>query len=151
MNAPASRILVCGSRQWPWPDTVTTVLNRLADHHPHDLVIIERAAVGAERAAHRWCQQRGLPTWRHRCYPAQNRRVPPTWNRTLPHRLLVDEEPRLIIVFHEDLDTWHGGAADLCRQAIATHIPVWHIPTDDAQRGGWLGDHPPRRRPPRKR
>ncbi|MGP4002872.1 SLOG family protein [Streptomyces sp. 8N706] len=145
MNPPPSRVLICGSRQWPWPDTVTNVLDRLAAHHPDDLVIIETAATGAERAAHRWCQTNALPAWRHRCHPTpRHRRMPPAW-QTGPQRhqrILHDEEPRLVIVFHEDLAHAHGATADLCRLAIDAGIPLWHIPTSDPQLGRWLGAHP---------
>jgi YspA, cpYpsA-related SLOG family len=63
------RILVCGSRRWPWPGTVEAVLDRLAARHGEQLVVIEGAAKGADQAAHLWCEQHGLPEDRHRCHP----------------------------------------------------------------------------------
>ena len=43
------RVLVCGSR-WPWPRTVEAVLDRLPRRYGRDLVVIEGAATGADRA-----------------------------------------------------------------------------------------------------
>jgi hypothetical protein len=139
------RVLVCGSRRWPWPDTVTTVLERLRVRHGNRLVVIEGAATGAERAAHRWCEHHGLPAWRHRCYPlawaAQRTRRPRTWQLTGPQRtrhILQAEEPRLAITFHEDLDPARGETSDACLRALLLGIPVWLVPTQDADAGMWL-------------
>lgn len=43
------RVLVCGSRRWPWPGTVEAVLDRLAARHGEQLVVIEGAARGRIR------------------------------------------------------------------------------------------------------
>ena len=54
------RVLICGSRRWPWHRTVETVLDRLAVRYGGRLVVIEGAANGADAAAHRWCLGRGF-------------------------------------------------------------------------------------------
>ncbi|MFE1936288.1 SLOG family protein [Streptomyces sp. NPDC059474] len=69
MTNSHSRVLICGSRRWPWPDTITTPLDRAAARHGNDLVVIEGAGTGAASAAHHWCTHHDLPAWRHRCHP----------------------------------------------------------------------------------
>ncbi|MEU6757765.1 SLOG family protein [Streptomyces sp. NPDC046685] len=59
------RGLVCGSRHWPWPQSVGAVLDRLASRYGQDLAVIEGAATGADRAAHDWCGRHGLGADRH--------------------------------------------------------------------------------------
>ena len=139
MNLP-SRVLICGSYQWRWPDAITTTLDHLAGLHPEDLVVIEECGRGAERTAHDWCTQRNFRAWRHRCYPpADNKpyrsahQIGPECNR----RLLTDEEPRLVLAFHEDLKRSRPALRDLCEQAADMGIPVWHLATGDLQRGCW--------------
>ncbi|MEV6774720.1 SLOG family protein [Streptomyces syringium] len=144
----ASRILVCGSRQWPWPDTVTAVLDRAADRHGDDLVIIESATTGAARAGHRWCLDHDLPAWRHCCYSAtgaaRSRARTRHWSDTERHqRMITDEGPRLVIAFHEHLRRpGNGSTAALCRSALAVGLPVWLVPTADPGRGMWLSPAP---------
>ncbi len=139
------RVLVCGSRRWHWPDTVATALDRLTARHPDRLVVVEGAATGADRAAHRWCEQHRLPAWRHRCYPvawnAERQRRPRSWQWTGPERnqrMLLDEEPRLVIAFHEDFDPATGDTSDTCLRALLLGIPVWLTPTRDPGLGLWL-------------
>ena len=144
------RVLVCGSRRWPWPDTVTTVLDRLHARCTKRLVVIESAATGADSAAHRWCDHKGLPAWRHRCYPAawntEHQRRPRTWTGPERHqRILLDEEPRLVVAFHENLNPTLGDTADTCLRALHLGIPVWHTPHANPDQGRWLTDkHFPR-------
>ena len=139
------RVLVCGSRRWPWPDTVTAVLDRLAARYGERLVIIEGAATGADRAAHRWCEHHQLPAWRHRCYPgawnAARQRRPRIWHWAGPERnqrMLLAEEPRLAIAFHEEFDPEKGGTSDTCLRALLLGIPVWLTPGPDLGFGLWL-------------
>jgi len=137
------RVLICGSRRWPWPDTVEAVLDRLHARYTKRLVVIESAATGADRAAHRWCDHQRLPAWRHRCYPtawnAERQRRPRTWTGPERHqRILTDEEPRLVIVFHENLNPALGDTADTCLRALHLGIPVWHTPNADPDQGQWL-------------
>lgn len=61
------RVLICGSRRWPWPATVT-VLDRLAVRYGPALIVIEGAASGADWAAQDWCDAQGLGVKRHRCF-----------------------------------------------------------------------------------
>ncbi|WP_414166360.1 SLOG family protein [Streptoverticillium reticulum] len=154
--AAASRVLVCGSRQWPWPDTVTTLLDRAAARYGDDLVIIEGASTGATHAAHRWCLEHDLPAWRHRCHPltpAGKRRARRYWNSVERNqRIFRDEGPRLALAFHHHLTPDSSGTtADLCRRALAAGIPVWLVPTVNPDHGMWLphpASSPQRNTPP---
>ncbi|WP_369696691.1 SLOG family protein [Streptomyces sp. XD-27] len=144
----ASRLLICGSRQWPWPDTVTALLDRAATRYGDDLVIIEGAPTGATRAAHHWCRDHDLPCWRHRCHPLTRPTTAPRarrhWREAEHHqRILRDEGPRLALVFHHHLTPGSGSTADLCHQAMNAGIPIWLIPTADPDQGRWLA--PPQR------
>ncbi|MFE7243715.1 SLOG family protein [Streptomyces sp. NPDC057580] len=82
------RVLVCGSRRWPWPESVEAVLDRLAARHGDQLVVIEGAATGADAAAHKWCLSKGLGPDRHRCHPvdwaAERRARPKDWRLAGP-------------------------------------------------------------------
>ncbi|MFI0910507.1 SLOG family protein [Streptomyces abikoensis] len=144
-HTAASRVLICGSRRWPWPDTVTTLLDRAAARYGDDLVIIEGASTGAARAAHRWCLDQDLPDWRHRCHPLirAGRRTRRHWSEVERNqRMLQDEGPRLVIAFHDRFTPDEGSTAQLCQRALTAGIPVWLVPTADPDRGMWLSpDH----------
>ncbi|KAF5990820.1 hypothetical protein BOG92_001450 [Streptomyces sp. WAC00263] len=58
-------VLVCGSRRWPWPTSVETVLERLLARHGERLVVMEGAATGADHAAPAWCERHGFRPERH--------------------------------------------------------------------------------------
>ncbi|MFH9002064.1 hypothetical protein ACH4E5_02260 [Streptomyces afghaniensis] len=66
------RVLVWGSRRWPWPSTV------------------EGAATGADAAACGWCRRLGLGNDRHRCHPVDwtsaKRERPQEWRMAGPER-----------------------------------------------------------------
>ncbi|MBB6081893.1 SLOG family protein [Streptomyces paradoxus] len=67
MLEPAEgRVLICGSRRWPWPSAVGAVLDRLLARHGDRLVVIEGSATGADAAACSWCRRHGLDADRHR-------------------------------------------------------------------------------------
>ncbi|MEV7068956.1 SLOG family protein [Streptomyces collinus] len=63
------RVLICGSRRWPWPSAVEAVLDRLLARYGDRLVVIEGSATGADAAACTWCCRHGLDADRHRCHP----------------------------------------------------------------------------------
>lgn len=138
------RVLVCGSRRWPWPQTVETVLERLLRRHGDGLVLVEGAASGADQAAHRWCERRGLEEARHRCYPvdwaAERRARPEQWRMAGPERntRMLAERPRLIVAFHDHFDPASGGTSDMCLRGLLREVPVWLVPGQDADVGRWL-------------
>ncbi|MGP3941868.1 SLOG family protein [Streptomyces sp. 6N106] len=156
MTDSHSRVLICGSRRWPWPDTITTLLDRAATRHGNDLVVIEGAGTGAASAAHHWCTHHDLPAWRHRCHPltpAPGRRTRTRcWSEAERNqRILHDEGPRLVIAFHENFHPAHPGSTnDMCRRALTLGLPVWLVPTADPDKGMWLhlSHYDPRHTPP---
>ena len=110
-------------------------------------MIIEGAAVGAEHAAHRWCLAEHLPAWRHRCAAEplstsgvrRSRLLRPSVEQR-NQRMVVDEGPGLILIFHEDFAIRGGRADDMCLRALRSGIPAWLVPTADPNCGMWL-DH----------
>ncbi|WP_369033268.1 SLOG family protein [Streptomyces adonidis] len=154
MEMGEPRVLVCGSRRWPWPQVVEAVLDRLVDRYGQDLVIIEGAATGADRAAHDWCERHGLGEERHRCYPvdwaAEKRVRPDRWRMAGPERntrMLLSERPRLVVAFHERFAPGSGGTSDMALRAVLREVPVWLIPSRNVQVGTWVrpGIFPPDR------
>jgi hypothetical protein len=143
LNDP--QVLVCGSRRWPWPGTVEAVLDRLAARHGEHLVVIEGAARGADHAAHLWCQRHGLPEDRHRCHPvdwaAERRARPRQWRLAGPERnsrMLLQDQPQLIICFHGHFDPTSGGTSDMALRGLLRQVPVWLVPGEDPDTGRWL-------------
>lgn len=139
------RVLICGSRRWPWPATVASALDRLTTRYGDRLVVIEGAASGADRAAHDWCNARGLGAERHRCFPvdwqAERRARPKDWRATGPERntrMLLEEHPRLIVAFHDHFDPGSGGTSDMCLRGLLKDVPVWLVPGEDPGTGFWL-------------
>ncbi|MEU7206850.1 SLOG family protein [Streptomyces sp. NPDC044989] len=139
------RVLVCGSRRWPWPHTVEAVLDRLTTRYGQGLVVIEGAATGADRAAHGWCRRHGLGEGRHRCYPvdwsAEKRSRPDRWRMAGPERntrMLLNEQPRLVIAFHDHFNPASGGTSDMALRAALSQVPVWLVPGPDVTVGTWM-------------
>ena len=141
------RVLISGSRQWPraWDAAVEQVLDRLLDRYQERLVVIEGRANGADLAAHNWCLAHQLgPDW-HRCHPvdwdAERRRRPANW-RQAGHerntRMLLQEQPELVIAFHHRFDAQHGGTSDMCLKALLVDLPVWLVSGPDPAIGCWL-------------
>ena len=139
------RVLICGSRRWPWPGTVEAVLDRLAARHGEQLVVIEGAARGADHAAHLWCQRHDLPENRHRCHPldwsAERRGRRQQWRLACPERnsrMLLQDQPQLIICFHDHFDPASGGTSDMALRGLLRDVPVWLVPGRDPTVGRWL-------------
>jgi hypothetical protein len=139
------RVLICGSRRWPWPTAVELVLDRLLARHGERLVVIEGSAAGADAAAHAWCQQHGLGSERHRCYPvdwrAERLARPADWRLAGPERntrMLLAERPRLIIAFHDHFSPTSGGTSDMSLRGLLRQVPVWLVPGPDLRVGAWL-------------
>jgi hypothetical protein len=140
------RVLVCGSRRWPWPQTVAAVLDRLFARYGQDLIVIEGAATGADRAAHDWCEHAGLDEAHHRCYPvdwaAERRARPGQWRMAGPERntrMLLNERPRLVVAFHDHFAPDSGGTSDMALRSVLRKVPVWLVPGRDVAIGTWVG------------
>ncbi|MET9265269.1 SLOG family protein [Amycolatopsis sp. NPDC004079] len=139
------RVLLCGSRRWPWPETVDAVLDRLEARCGERLVVIEGAASGADRAVHSWCERRGLPDDRHRCHPvdwrAEREARPQQWRMAGPERntrMLLQERPRLILAFHDHFNPASGGTSDMALRGLVRDVPVWLLPGEGPDVGRWL-------------
>lgn len=140
------RVLMCGSRRWPWPSAVATVLGRLSRRYGDRLVVIEGSATGADAAACRWCRRHGLGADRHRCHPvdwaAVRRERPHDWRMAGPERntrMLLRERPGLVIAFHDYFNAGGGGTSDMCLRALLDGVPVWLVSGNDVEAGTWLG------------
>jgi len=137
------RVLVCGSRHWRWPRTVTAVLERLHQRYGDRLVIIEGRARGADAVAHAWCKRRGLSDDRHRCFPVdwdKQRRIRPDWRAAGPERnqVMLTQQPRLVAAFHDAFDPARGGTSDMVLRALLAGVPAWLTPGADPDIGHWL-------------
>ncbi|WP_433259799.1 SLOG family protein (plasmid) [Streptosporangium sp. CA-135522] len=136
-------MLICGSRDWPWPGAVHTVCDRLESRSGKDLVLIEGAARGADRACHDWCEAHGLGT-RHRCFrvdwAAERAARPDSWRKARPERntRMLAENPKLIIACHEAFLFHRGGTSDMCLRALLVGVPVWFISGPNLSGGQWL-------------
>jgi YspA, cpYpsA-related SLOG family len=139
------RVLISGSRLWPWDAAVDRALDRLLDRYRERLTVIEGRARGADLAAHRWCVRHRLGPDRHRCYPvdwaAERRRRPSTWRRAghdRNTRMLLREWPELVVAFHHQLDVRSGGTSNMCLKALLVGLPVWLVTGPDPVDGQWL-------------
>ncbi|WP_344948211.1 hypothetical protein [Sphaerisporangium flaviroseum] len=147
------RMLLCGSRFWPWPGTVHQVCDRLHRRHGDRIVFIEGRARGADMAGHSWCLAHGLGEDRHRCFPvdweAERRARPSGWRAAGPERntRMLAERPWLIVAFHQALDPRSGGTSDMCLRGVLAGVPVWLVTTPDPNIGRWisLDEFPPKR------
>jgi hypothetical protein len=138
------RVLVCGSRRWPWPTTVEACWIVWQHVMAAGWWLIE-GATGADWAAHLWCGTHGLGADRHRCHPvdweAERHARPGQWRKAGPERntrMLVQERSRLVIAFHERLDTAAGETSDMCARGLLSAVPVWLVPGRDPQVSRWL-------------
>jgi hypothetical protein len=99
--------------------------------HREWLVVIEGAAREADQAAHLWCDRHGLPNERHRCHPvdwhAERQARPQVWRLADPERnthMLLQDQPGLIICFHDHFDPASGGTSDMALRGLLCGIPV---------------------------
>ncbi|WP_329431004.1 DUF2493 domain-containing protein (plasmid) [Streptosporangium sp. NBC_01495] len=139
------RVLICGSRSWPWPTTVTAILDRLLRRYGDSLIVIEGAARGADTAAHSWCLAQGLNDGqRHRCFPvdwaAQRRARPTDWRLAGPERntRMLEERPQLIVACHNAFDPASGGTSDMALRGVLAGVPTWLVSGPDPSRGRWV-------------
>jgi hypothetical protein len=112
------KVLICGSRNWDYPNQVSLVIGKL----PEDTVVIHGDARGADRTAGAYAVLRGLEV---RAYPYLKefgRRGGPIRNQ----QMLDLEHPDLVIYFTVDPDNPTRGTADMIRRAHKAEIPVIH-------------------------
>lgn len=138
----ASPIPVWDSRTRPWPDTIHAVLDRAAERHGDDLVVIEGASIDAAQAAHHRCAHHRPRAWRHHRHPARTRRgLPPHASEAVRNQhMRHDKQPRLVLALHQDADPGgQGSTTDLCQHALTIPVPVRLATTNNPDHGSWPG------------
>ncbi|KAF5990819.1 hypothetical protein [Streptomyces sp. WAC00263] len=53
-------------------------------------------------------------------------------------RMLLEENPRLVIASHDHFSPGSGGMSDMCLRGLIKQVPVWLVPGEDVQKGMWL-------------
>jgi hypothetical protein len=53
-------------------------------------------------------------------------------------RMLLDEQPRLIVAFPDHFAPGSGGTSDMCPRGLLRQVPVWLVRGDSVQVGAWL-------------
>ena len=109
------KVLICGDREWGNAETIMARMKLL----PKDSVIIEGEARGADKIAGECAGTLGLDV----------RKFPADWDKhgkaagPIRNRQMLDQQPDLVIAFHENLDK-SKGTADTVREAKKRGIPV---------------------------
>jgi len=110
------KILCCGSRYWL---NYQYVLDTLTEFKDQDTTIIHGACRGADRMSGRAARELGFRIVE---FPADWA----TYGRAggpIRNRVMLDQEPDLVIAFHVDLSQSRG-TADTVREAERRGIPV---------------------------
>jgi hypothetical protein len=67
-------------------------------------------------------------------------------------RMLLQDQPQLIICFHDYFDAASGGTSDMALRGLLRQVPVWLVAGEDPAVGRWLSlDLFPRQRVSRVR
>lgn len=115
------RVLVCGSRTWPWEQAIFGRLSYLLECcHDDGLTIIEGGAKGADAAAQRWAKSMGVPL---ETYPAQWDKHGKAAGHIRNQQMLKEGKPQLVIAFHGQLGLGLG-TRDMVTRAYKAGIPV---------------------------
>jgi hypothetical protein len=121
------KVLVCGSRVWPFPDQIEEKILELQSKHK-DLVVLQGKARGADQIAEEICLIHNIPC---QSFPAD-------WQRYgksagfIRNVQMLDEKPDLVLAFR-----WANsvGTSHTLREAHKRNIPVTLIedgPQDEA-------------------
>lgn len=117
------KVLITGDRDWTdeFPiDAIIAGLLSLAS--PEPLILLHGKARGADRLVDQWKSCAGVDV---RPFPAD-------WDRygrsagPIRNRQMLNEEPDLVVAFHDDLDE-SKGTKDCVAEAARRGIPVWHL------------------------
>lgn len=109
------RVLVCGDRAWDDRERIETRLAEL----PHETVIVEGGAPGADSLAREIATSLGMVTETHPAdWPRYGRGAGPKRNQEM-----LDSGVGRVIAFHRDLGRSRG-TADMVRRAKRAGIPV---------------------------
>jgi hypothetical protein len=112
----ALRVLACGGREYTDAAEVARKLDRLYAT-AGIAVLIEGGAIGADRLAQAWANERGVPVLTFEADWLNDRRAAgPIRNQ----RMLVEGKPDLVVVF-----PGKRGTANMVRQAREAGVMVW--------------------------
>lgn len=117
------KVLITGDRDWTddFPiDVIIAGLVSLAG--PEPLILLHGKARGADSLADQWKSCAGIDV---RPFPADW----DTYRRSagpIRNRQMLDEQPDLVIAFHDDLAI-SKGTKDCVEEAARRGIPVWHL------------------------
>lgn len=112
-----TRVLVCGGRDYADYHTVFEVLDGL--HRGTGIsVILEGGALGADRFARHWAQQRGVDYHTFEAEWHLGRSAGPIRNA----RMLAEGKPDLVIAF-----PGRKGTQNMVDQAFAARVPISRI------------------------
>lgn len=126
-------ILVSGAREWVCTETIITTFNQIpqaSSGKPH--ILMHGACAGLDLLAAADAEKRG---WTVLARPADwststGKSAGPIRNR----QMLVDHQPDLLVIFHDNLDQ-SKGTKDMLKQAIKMRTQygfpkeIWHATT----------------------
>src|SRR5688500_11325531 len=109
------RVLICGDRGWSDRQAIAEFVELLSD----DSVVIHGGARGADRMAGEEAAARGLEVIEVKAdWARYGRAAGPIRNAAM-----LDEDPELVVAFHEDLSE-SKGTANMVKQARKAGLPV---------------------------
>lgn len=113
------KVLICGDRNWDNREKVRARLERLLDEVEGFITVIEGEARGADTIAKEEAEKLGI-----RVKP-----MPALWSiygrgaGPIRNQAMLDQDPELVIAFHENL-LESRGTADMIRRARAAGVEV---------------------------
>jgi hypothetical protein len=127
VTAPAFRVVVTGSRQWPDPATVHAELDRQLAEHPFLVVVHGDCPRGADRQARDWCREHA---------ETAEERHPADWHRhgraagTIRNQQMIDSGADLVLGFPTAASR---GTLHCLTAARRAGIPVRVVPVPEAR------------------
>lgn len=110
------RVLICGSRDWQYPDDIDAFVKSL----PKDTVIIEGECRGADIQSRISAIKHGLEVEK---YPANWKKYGKGAGIIRNKEMLEKGKPNLVVAFHDNLEE-SKGTRNMVTQALAKRIPV---------------------------
>ena len=118
----SERVLVCGDRDWQYPEYVWEALDAI--HRSRGIrAVIHGGCRGADTYAGEWAKRNGVSCFVFAAeWTKHGRRAGPIRNQ----QMLDAARPTLVVAFHDSLEN-SKGTADMVRRARAAGLPVWHF------------------------
>lgn len=126
------KAIICGDREWSDKDLVMTVLKKLVDQHGLSTVI-EGGARGADSISRSVAEKLGVDVVE---YPAK-------WEifgkraGVLRNSEMLNENPDLVVAFHDDLQNSKGTLNMMKQSALKTQAKVILVFHNEKGREGW--------------